>query len=292
MNQSPRRVRVFEVGPRDGLQSESKIVETIDKIRLVEMLVDAGTHDIEVSSFVHPRRVPQLADAEAVFTGLRRRDGARFWALVPNGKGFERALALRDKGNGPLDGIAFFTAASETFTQNNIGMTIGESLDEFRAMMPAARSAGVAIRAYVSTSFVCPYEGVIGPAMVIPVVAELVQMGVDEVSLADTNGQSTPEMVQELLEAVTNVLPCKRTALHFHDTNGRALDNVRTALNFGITTFDSSAGGLGGCPFAPGAPGNLATEQLIRLLDAMGIETGIVADKVGEASEFIRRQLR
>ena len=282
---TPNQVRIVEVGPRDGLQNEATIVSTEDKIRFVEMLVDAGLVDIEVSSFVSPKRVPQLADASAVFAGLPSWDGVRLSALVPNARGLERAIEARVRH------IAFFTAASETFTEKNIGMTIGESLDEFRAMLPHARARGLTVRAYVSTAFVCPYEGKIPPENVAPVVRELVEMGVDEVSLGDTIGHAEPADVDALLAALTGVLPIARTALHFHDTHGTALDNVRAGLAHGVAVYDSSTGGTGGCPFAPGAAGNLATESLVSMLDGMGIETGVDVDRVIAAAHFIHSRL-
>jgi isopropylmalate/homocitrate/citramalate synthase len=281
----PRKVRVVEVGPRDGLQNEAAIVPTDDKVRFVEMLADAGFADIEVSSFVSPKRVPQLADAEAVFARLAPRSGVRYSALVPNRQGLERALAAGVRA------LALFTAASETFTQQNIGRTIAESLDEFRALLPAARAAGSWVRAYVSTAFVCPYEGRIAPEPVAAVVRELMAMGVDEISLGDTIGHATPDRVAALTEALAPVLPLEQTAYHFHDTRGAALANVLMALQYGVACFDSAAGGTGGCPFAPGAAGNLATEDLLVLLRGMGIETGVSLEKVGAASRFLQSRL-
>ncbi len=280
-----RRVRVVEVGPRDGLQNEATLVPTEDKVRFVEMLADAGFADIEVSSFVSPERVPQLADAADVFARLAPRPAVRYSALVPNAKGLERALAAGVRA------IALFTAASETFTQRNIGMTIAESLRGFRALLPTARAHGLWVRAYVSTAFVCPYEGPIPPGRVVPVAGELHALGVDEVCLGDTIGQATPDAVARLAEALAPVLPRERTAYHFHDTRGAALANVRTALRHGVAVFDAAAGGLGGCPFAPGAPGNLATEALVALLHGMGLETGISAEKVAAASRLLGPKL-
>lgn len=281
----PRRVRVVEVGPRDGLQNESVVVPTEDKARFVEMLADAGLPEIEVSSFVSPRRVPQMGDAAKLFARLPSRDGVRFWALVPNHVGLERALGAGVKA------IALFTAASETFTQKNIGMSIAQSLEGFRGLMPTARENGLAVRAYVSTAFVCPYEGNIAPEAVVPVVRELIDMGVDEVSLGDTIGHATPDMVARLTEALAPVLPLAQTAYHFHDTWGTALANVLMALQYGVSTFDAAAGGVGGCPFAPGAAGNLATEDLIGLLDSMDIETGVQLEKVAAAARFLQAKL-
>ena len=281
----PKRVRVVEVGPRDGLQNETAIVATEDKLRFIEMLADSGLAEIEATSFVNPKRVPQLADAEEVYLRLPLNAGVRYSALVPNEKGLERALAAG------ANAIAFFTAASETFNQKNIGMTIAQSLEGFRAMMPIARDHGLWVRAYVSTAFACPYEGIVLPPQVIPVVRELAEMGVDEVSIGDTIGHAAPNQVAELTGALAGVLPVEKTAYHFHDTRGLAAANVLIALQYGVSIFDSAAGGLGGCPFAPGAPGNLATENLLALLHGMGIETGVDAKRIAEASRFIRSVL-
>jgi hydroxymethylglutaryl-CoA lyase len=283
--QVPARVRVVEVGPRDGLQNEAVLAPTADKVRFVEMLTDAGFTDIEVSSFVSPQRVPQLADAAEVFACLPERPGVRYSALVPNAKGLERALAAGVRA------IALFTAASETFNQRNIGRTVAESLAGFRALLPTARAKGLWVRAYISTAFVCPYEGEIAPAKVVGVVGELAAMGVDEVSIGDTIGYATPDDVARLTEALRPVLPLERTAYHFHDTRGAALANVLMALQYGIANFDSAAGGIGGCPFAPGAAGNLATEDLLSLLHGMGIETGVELAKVAAASRFLEARL-
>ena len=211
--------------------------------------------------------------------------GVRYSALVPNAPGLDRALAAGVRA------IALFTAASETFTQRNIGMTIAESLNVFRALLPTARAHGLWVRAYVSTAFACPYEGQIPPAQVLPVVRELLAMGVDEISLGDTIGHATPDTVAKLTQALAGVLPLPQTAYHFHDTNGAALENVRMALNYGVGIFDSAAGGLGGCPFAPGAPGNLATEDLVTLLHDLGIETGVSLEKIVAASRFIKTKI-
>lgn len=281
----PKRVRVVEVGPRDGLQNEPAIVPTEDKLRFIEMLSDSGLSEIEATSFVNPQRVPQLADAEEVFSRTATRAGVRYTALVPNEKGLERAVAAGARA------IAFFTAASETFNQKNIGMPIAQSLEGFRAMVPTARQHGLWVRAYVSTAFACPYEGHIAPEQVIPVVRELIEMGVDEVSIGDTIGHASPNHVAELTEALAEVLPVEKTAYHFHNTRGVALANVLIALQYGVSVFDSAAGGLGGCPFAPGAPGNLATEHLLALLDGLGIETGVDSHRVSEAARFIRSAL-
>lgn len=286
--QYPARVRVVEVGPRDGLQNEAEIVPTEAKIRFIEMLADAGFSDVEVSSFVNPKRVPQLADAAEVFAGLKPRPGVRYSALVPNMKGLERAMEAGVKS------IALFTAASETFTQRNIGMTIAESLSVFKEIAGQAKQGGLWVRAYVSTAFHCPFEGRISPLQVLPVADALTEMGVDEISLGDTIGKAVPTEVSMLLDGVLGHQPSTinhQLALHFHDTRGTALANVLTGLQYGITTFDSSAGGLGGCPFAPGAAGNLATEDLLYMLHGMGFETGVDLDKVVAASQFLAGKL-
>jgi|SRR5579862_8391767 len=281
----PKKVRVVEVGPRDGLQNEAEVVSTKDKAQFIELLGRSGLSDIEVTSFVSPKRVPQLADADELFAEIVKRQKVRYWALVPNAKGLERALAAGVRS------IAFFTAASETFTQKNIGMTISESLREFRNMMPMARQHGCRVRAYVSTAFVCPYEGRIEPDKVLPVVSELVEMGIDEVSLGDTVGRAAPNDVSKLTESLLGTLPLEKMAYHFHDTNGLAVANVLMALQRGVSVFDSSTGGIGGCPFAPGAAGNLATEKLLTLLQGMGIETGVDIAAISKAAKFLEPKL-
>lgn len=281
----PSSVRVVEVGPRDGLQNEPTILATEDKVRFVEMLADSGLTEIEVSSFVSPKRVPQLADAAEVFAHLAPRPSVRYSALVPNAKGLERALASGVRA------IALFTAASETFTQKNIGMTIDESLDGFRELLPTARGNHLRVRAYISTAFVCPFEGKVPPEQVVHVAQRLLDLGVDELSIGDTIGHATPEDVERLTEALLPILPLEKFAYHFHDTHGRALDNTETALHYGISIFDSAAGGVGGCPFAPGASGNLATESLLTLLHSKGITTGVDLQKVSSASHFLESKL-
>ena len=281
----PRQVQVVEVGPRDGLQNEAVLLSTADKARFVELLAEAGFSAIEVSSFVNPKRVPQLADASEVFALLALRPEIRYSALVPNAKGLERAVAAG------VTSIALFTAASETFTKQNIGMTIAESLDGFRAMMDTTHAYGLWVRAYVSTAFVCPYEGLITPAQVAAVVQELLALGVDEISIGDTIGHATPDSVARLTEALLPILPLPQMAYHFHDTRGTALANVLMALQYGVAIFDSAAGGVGGCPFAPGAAGNLASEDLLTMLQGMGIDTGIDLEKVILASRFLASKL-
>lgn len=277
----PAAVRLVEVGPRDGLQNEPTPVPTEVKVRFIEMLADSGLPVVEVTSFVSPRWVPQLADAEAVMRQVRRREGVRYVVLVPNMKGLERAVSVN------ADSIAIFTAASESFCQRNLNRTIEQSLQEFEQVVGQAKSGGLRVRAYVSTAFVCPYEGAIAPEQVRPIVEQLLAMGVDEISLGDTIGAGVPTQVERLTDALEPILPKERWAYHFHNTYGTALANVLTALQRGITIFDTAAGGLGGCPFAPGASGNLATEDLLYLLHGMGIRTGVSMEKVLEAAQSL-----
>lgn len=279
----PRAVRVVEVGPRDGLQNEKMLVPTEQKIRFIQMLAEAGLPVVEATSFVSPRAIPQLSDASSVMQGLERRAETRYPVLVPNLKGMERALAagVRD--------IAVFTAASESFAQHNINATIAESLANFRPVIAQARQDGIPVRGYISTVFGCPYEGTVAPRQVLDVARALLEMGVDELSLGDTIGVATPNQVVEVLDLLVgeNHIPIDRLALHFHDTRGTALANVLMALEMGVTILDSSAGGLGGCPYAPGAAGNLATEDLLYMLHGLGISTGVDLAKVVEATRFI-----
>lgn len=281
----PARVRIVEVGPRDGLQNEAAPIATADKVAFVDRLSAAGHAAIEVSAFVSPTWVPQMADAADVFAGIARRPGTRYTALVPNLAGLERAIDAR------VDEIAIFAAASESFSARNINQTIRASLDTYRGVCAAARDAKLPVRAYVSTAFGCPFEGVVAPAAVADVAAALVEMGAYQVAVSDTIGIAHPAQVPTVLEAVTRRVPLDRLALHFHDTRGTALANVLVALQHGVTTFDASAGGLGGCPYAPGATGNLATEDLLYMLDGFGIETGVSLEKTLEASRFIEPKL-
>ncbi len=277
----PRRVKVVEVGPRDGLQNEAGFVPTGAKVRFIELLSEAGFEVVEATSFVSPRAVPQLADAEEVLRAVRRRPGVRYPVLVPNLKGLERALKAGVRE------VAVFTAASETFNLKNINMSIERSLEVIAEVVREARAAGLWVRGYISVCFGCPYEGQVDPEKVLRVAARLAELGVDEVSLGDTIGVATPRQVEETVGRVLRELPAERLALHFHDTRGTALANVLTGLLMGISVFDSSAGGLGGCPFAPGASGNLASEDLLYMLHGMGIETGVDLGKVVEAARYI-----
>lgn len=277
----PRRVTVVEVGPRDGLQNEHGVVATADKIHLIDLLSAAGLPVVEATSFVSPRAVPQLADAATVMAGIARRPGTRYPVLVPNPKGMERALATGVRE------IAVFTGASESFVRHNINTSIAGSIENFRAVIAMARAADVRVRGYISTAFGCPYEGLVAPAAVARVAAQLLDAGVDELSIGDTIGVATPNQVVAVTDALRPLVAPARLAMHFHDTRGTALANVLAALQLGIATFDSAAGGLGGCPYAPGASGNVATEDLLYLLHGLGIETGVSLDAVVEASRFL-----
>ncbi len=280
-----RRVTIVEVGPRDGLQNEAAAVSTADKIELVNRLSAANLPVIEVSAFVSPKWVPQMADAAEVFAGIARRPNIRYTALVPNLAGLDRALAAR------VEEIAVFAAASETFSRKNINQSIDASLAGYAAVAERARAVGVRVRGYLSTSFGCPFEGDVAPARVAELSARLIDLGVFEVAVSDTIGIAHPGQVPRVLDAVLARIPADRIALHFHDTRGTALANVLTALPFGIATFDASAGGLGGCPYAPGATGNLATDDLVYMLDGLGIETGVSLALLSEASAFIASKL-
>ena len=277
----PSRVTIVEVGPRDGLQNEPAAVPTADKIEFVDRLSVAGPPIIEVSAFVSPKWVPQMADASEVFAGITRREGTRYAAVVPNLEGLERARAagVRD--------VAIIAAASDTFSLRNINQDIDASLDTYRAVCARASELQIRVRGYVSTAFGCPFEGEVSPARVAAVAEALLNMGAFEVAISDTIGIAHPGRVRGVVAVVAERVPLHAIALHFHDTRGTALANVLTALELGIATFDASAGGLGGCPYAPGATGNLATEDLIYVLNGLGIETGIDLNAILQASAFI-----
>lgn len=277
----PSKVSVYEVGPRDGLQNEGNVIPTEAKVRFINMLSAAGLGAIEATAFVSPRAIPQLADASNVVRAINRSGGIRYPVLVPNERGMERALEAGARE------VAVFTAASESFTRANINSTISESLANFRAVLRLAERERVSVRGYVSTAFGCPYEGAVPPARVVEVAGSLLEMGAYEVSVGDTIGVATPLDVEERVGLLLEVIPAGALALHFHDTRGTALANVLQGLQMGITTFDAAAGGLGGCPYAPGASGNLATEDLLYMLHGMNIETGVDLEKVCDASEFI-----
>lgn len=281
----PKSVNIVEVGPRDGLQNETRPIPLDEKLAFVHALADAGLKQIEATSFVHPKAVPQLADALELAQQLPSRDGVTWSALAPNAKGLDRAIEAGIKR------IAVFTAASETFTSKNIRMTISESLKVFEEMIPRAIDAGMSVRGYVSTAFVCPYEGDIEPQKVVGVSKELIDLGVDEVAISDTIGAASPRDVRAVLDLAIPACSSQRLALHFHDTYGTALANVYAGLEAGISTFDASAGGLGGCPYAPGASGNLATEDLVYFLDRMGIACGVSLEGVADAARKIMQHL-
>ena len=282
---TPSRVSIVEVGPRDGLQNETPLITTADKIAFVDQLTAAGHRVIEVSAFVSPKWVPQMADASEVFAGITRREGVRYTALVPNRAGLTRAIAAG------VTEVAIFAAASETFSQRNINQSIDASLDTYAEVCREALAAGLRVRGYLSTCFGCPYEGAVAPAQVAAIARRLLDLGVFEVAISDTIGVAHPGQVAQVLDAVTGGVPLNQVALHFHDTRGTALANVLAGLDYGVTTFDSSAGGLGGCPFAPGAAGNLATEDLLYMLDGLGVETGVDLTKAATASRFIQSRL-
>jgi len=279
---SERDVRIYEVGPRDGLQNEGTPISTDAKLRFIELLADAGLREIETTSFVSPKAIPQLADAGELMARLERRRGVRYPVLVPNARGMERAMAAG------VDAVCVFTAASEPFTKANINMTIAESFDAFRPVVAAARERGWWSRGYVSTAFGCPYQGEVGEAAVVGVAQELMTLGVDEISIGDTIGVAGPADVRRVVGALLAAgIATDRLAMHFHDTRGTALANVATALELGIRTFDASTGGTGGCPYAPGAAGNLATEDLVYLLDREGCAHGVDLDALLVAARHI-----
>ncbi len=281
----PTEVTIVEMGARDGLQNEAAVVATADKIAYIDLLSQTGLRWIEATSFVSPKAIPQLADAAEVFTTIRKAPGVRYPVLVPNLKGYGRARAAG------ADAIAVFTASSEAFTKRNINMTIDESIATFADVVAAAKRDGVWVRGYVSTAFGSPFGDTVTPAMVVDVTRKLVAMGCDEISIGDTIGVGVPSQVDALIPALLAVVDLDRLAFHFHDTRGTALANVYAALQHGIHIFDSSAGGLGGCPYAPGATGNVGTEDVLYLMHSMGISTGVDLDKVRDASRFIRSVL-
>ncbi|MET4104569.1 hydroxymethylglutaryl-CoA lyase [Roseovarius sp. MBR-78] len=276
-----RDVRIFEVGPRDGLQNEKALIEAQDKIALIDLLSSAGFDRIEATSFVSPKWVPQLADATEVMAGITRVDGVKYAVLTPNLKGFDRALAVG------ADEVAVFASASEAFSQKNINCSVAESLARFAPLMEAARAVGMPVRGYVSCAVECPYSGAVDPIDVRDVAAVLDDMGCYEISVADTIGRATPEATFAMLEAVVDLVPPERLAGHFHDTGGQALRNVEVALEFGLRTFDSAVGGLGGCPYAPGAKGNLSTSALVAMLEERGFRTCIDRDRLAEAERLV-----
>ncbi len=276
-------VEIVEVGPRDGLQNEPGFIPTEDKVRLVDALSGAGFRRIEAASFVSPRWVPQMADSGEVMARVKRPAGVEWIALTPNEKGLERAL---DAG---VDWVAVFGSASEGFSRANINCSIAESLARFSPVVARAKGAGLKVRGYISCVIACPHDGPVAPAAVARVAAALLEMGCDEISLGDTIGAGTPETVGAMLAAVREVADAARLAGHFHDTGGRALDNITAALEQGVRVFDAAIGGLGGCPYAPGAPGNVATEAVARHLAASGFGHGLDPAALGAAAALARR---
>lgn len=280
-------IKIIEVGPRDGLQNETKSVSFADKIKFIELLAKAGFQEIEAGAFVSPKWVPQMADTEKIFQYIHRKlqsshPQTEYSALVPNMKGMEKAVRCGVKK------IALFTAASETFNQKNINCSIQESLERFKPVIQEGQKNNMILRAYVSTAFVCPYEGNIHSQAVVKVVQQIMDLGVHEVSIGDTVGKATPDMVKQLLQELTAKFPVNLFAMHFHDTYKRALMNVEVSLEFGISKYDSSAGGIGGCPYAPGARGNVSTDDLVLFLGKKGHQTGIDLENLKKASEFMR----
>lgn len=279
----PGRVEIFEVGPRDGLQNEARPISAAEKIALVDCLSEAGFARIEVASFVSPKWVPQMADGAQVLAGIKRKEGVRYAALTPNMKGLEGALAAR------VDEVAIFGAASEGFSRANINASIAESLARFAPVAEAAQAAGVPVRGYISCVTDCPYDGPTPPSKVAEVAAALEALGCYEISLGDTIGQGRPETIAAMLRAVLEVVPASRLAGHYHDTAGRALENIEASLELGLRVFDAAVGGLGGCPYAPGAAGNVATEAVHRRLVDLGYETGLDEAVLERAAEMARR---
>lgn len=277
----PEFVTVCEMGPRDGLQNEHAVIATADKVRYIDLLTESGLSFIEATSFVSPKAIPQLGDAADVFTRIDKKPGVRYPVLTPNVKGLERAKAAG------ADAIAVFTAASELFTKRNINMSIDESIDVFRDVVRNAKENNMWVRGYVSTAFGSPFGDEVTPEAVAEVSRKLIELGCDEISIGDTIGVGVPSQVDELVPLLLRDIPETKLALHFHDTRGTALANVYAALQHGIAVFDASSGGLGGCPYAPGATGNLGTEDLLYMLHRMGIETGVDLTKVRAASRFI-----
>ncbi len=282
----PKTGRIVEVGPRDGLQNEAGVVATAVKIELIHRLAAAGLPAIEATAFVSPKWVPQMADNAEVMAGIRRKPGVAYPVLVPNMQGFEAALAAG------AEEIAVFGAASEAFSRKNINCSIAESLARFEPVAQAARQHGMRVRGYISCVAGCPYQGAVEPAAVAEVAAELDRMGCYEISLGDTIGVGSPRKIQAMLATVAIAVPMEKLAVHFHDTYGQALANLYAALELGVATIDSSVAGLGGCPYAKGAAGNVATEDVVYLLNGLGIETGVDLDLVFEAGRFICGELR
>jgi hydroxymethylglutaryl-CoA lyase len=289
LDELPDAVSIYEVGPRDGLQNEAVTIGTVRKLRLIEALVEAGLTRIEITSFVSAHWIPQLADADRLADLLTPRDGVRFSALCPNVRGLARARVA------DVHEIAVFLSASETHNRRNINKSIDQAIGVFRELIPQALGYGMRVRSYVSTAWGCPYEGAIEPAQVLRLSRELLELGCYEVSLGDTIGVGTPLQTKRLLKLLLAELPVSKLAMHMHDTRGQALSNVLVGMELGVRTFDAAIGGLGGCPYAPGASGNLATEDLVYMLHNMGVNTGVNPEKLWEAGRVaeavVRREL-
>tara|TARA_R110001599_G_scaffold53949_2_gene150259 strand:- start:44930 stop:45832 length:903 start_codon:yes stop_codon:yes gene_type:complete len=281
----PSSVRIVEVGPRDGLQNEKQPIDIATRVQLINMLSAAGLNTIEAGSFVNPAWVPQMAGSEDVFSRINRLPGVRYVALVPNSKGFERAASVN------ANEVAIFAAASEGFSQKNINCSIEESLARFKPVMSAAKTAGIPVRGYISCVISCPYDGEVSPQKVAEVSERLLAMGCYEISLGDTVGTGTPASVTRMLDAVLKIVPADKLAVHFHDTYGQALANIYASLQRGIAVIDSSITGLGGCPYAKGAAGNVATEDLVYMLNGLGIQHGVDLNKLIAAGQFISEKL-
>ena len=280
-----QHVRIVEVGPRDGLQNEKQAIATATKLELIERLTEAGLRDIEVASFVSPKWVPQMADHADIMAGLKRRDGVNYPVLTPNIKGYEAALAAG------AEEVAVFASASEGFSQKNINCGIEESIKRFTPIFHAAKHDGVKVRGYISCVIACPYDGAVAPEQVAQVAQRLLELGSYEVSLGDTIGAGTPATVLAMLEAVAKKVPIDQLAGHYHDTYGMAVANVHASWRFGLRSFDTSIAGLGGCPYAKGATGNVATEDVVYLLHGEGADTGIDLDRLVDCADWISRQL-
>ena len=283
LDRLPRKVSIYEVGPRDGLQNEARVVPTEAKLRLIAGLADAGLRRIEITSFVSPKWIPALADSREVASRVERRDGVTYSALVPNARGLEGARAVG------MEEIAVFLSASETHNQKNVNKTIDETFAAFEEVIPPAIEAGMRVRGYVSTVWGCPYEGEVDVERSLAIARRLLDMGCYQVSLGDTIGVGTPGQTERILDRFLEEIPAEKLALHLHDTRGTALANALVGLAKGITTLDASVGGLGGCPYAPGASGNLATEDLVYMLDGLGIEHGVDLEKLVNVAELAQR---
>lgn len=279
-------VRIYEVSPRDGLQNESEIVSASDKLGLIGRLVGAGVQDIEVTSFVRPSWIPQLSDASEVIARLPRAEGVRYWSLVPNRRGLERAIECG------VTHIATFMSASETHNKKNVNRTRAESLSALRDVIGVAKDEGMGVRAYISTVFGCPYEGAVAPEKTVELAHALLECGADELALGDTTGMGDPRMVRRVLQALTDSgVALERLGLHMHDTRGTGLANALAGYEFGVRTFDGSVAGVGGCPYAPGAAGNAASDDLVNLFESMGVPTGVDLDALAEAGVFLAHVL-